>query len=224
MGNITLLHIDCMEYMKDVPDKYFDLAIVDPPYGIGDYNNYRIVDKRTGKKYISTKEKYGSIKWNDSIPNEDYFIELHRISKHQIIFGFQFYKKYLWDDLSGVIIHDFVDTSFNMSHADVAITDLQKRTTIFRYLWSGFKKEYKNPLDKNRIHPAEKPNELYRWILKNYAKTDFKIIDTHLGSGSSAIAAYDFGVKEFVGCEIDKNYSEAAVNRFNIHKMQQTLF
>ena len=216
-------NIDCMEAMARMKDNEFDLAIVDPPYGIGDYNTPALKDKRNGKVYAGSKEKYGDIKWNNAIPDESYFKELHRVSKNHIIFGFQFYAKYLWPELKGVIIHDFVDTSFNMSHADVAITNLQKRTTIYRYLWVGFKKEYNNKLDKQRIHPAEKPNDLYRWLLKNYAKEGDRILDTHLGSGSSRIAAYDMGF-DFVGYEIDGDYFEAQEKRFQNHIQQQSLF
>ena len=219
---IELLNIDCMKYMETQPDNAFDLAIVDPPYGIKDYNpNGRIVDKRNGKKWIASIEKYGAIKWNNSIPTKEYFEELKRVSKNHIIFGFQFYKKYLWDELTGVIVHDFVDHSFNMSHADVAITNLQKRVTVFEYLWSGFKKEYNNKLDKQRIHPAEKPNSLYKWLLQNYAKPGQRILDTHLGSGSSAIAAHYFGC-DFVGCEIDKEYYDAMMKRFKRETSQIT--
>ena len=208
----TLQLIDCMDFMRECPSNYFDLAIVDPPYGIGDYNNKPILDKRSGKKWISTSEKYKKINWNDTIPSKEYFEELKRVAKNHIIFGFQFYTQYLWSELKGVIIHDFVDHSFNMSHADVAITNLQKRTTVYEYLWSGFKKEYKNPMDKNRIHPAEKPNSLYKWLLKNYAKTGYKILDTHVGSGSSLVACKELGF-EYYGCEIDEEYFAKANER-----------
>lgn len=216
-------NIDCMTAMAQMKDNEFDLAIVDPPYGIGDYSVGPVKDTRTGKVNVSMTDKYGKIEWNDSIPNAEYFEMIHRVAKNHIIFGFQFYHKYLWDDLKGVIIHDFKDNNFNMSHADVAITNLQKRTTVYRYLWNGFKKEYNNKLDKNRIHPAEKPNDLYRWLLKNYAKEGDRILDTHLGSGSSRIAAYDMGF-DFVGYEIDKDYFEAQEKRFQNHIAQKNLF
>ena len=221
-AKIEVFNEDCLPAMRQMKDNEFDLAITDPPYGIGDYNNKPIVDKRNGKTYLSTSEKYGTIKWNNKIPTKDYFKELKRVAKNHIIFGFQFYKKYLWNDLKGVIIHDFVDHSFNMSHADLAITNLQKRVTVFEYLWSGFKKEYKNPLDKQRIHPAEKPNSFYKWLLKNYAKPGNRILDTHLGSGSIAIACWDMGF-DLVGYEIDKDYYEAAMKRFKNHTAQLVL-
>ena len=222
-STINLYNEDCLPAMRKMADNQYDLAIVDPPYGIGDYNTPALKDKRSGKIYAGSSDKYGEIKWNNNIPPEQYFIELKRVAKNHIIFGFQFFKKYLWDDLTGVIIHDFRDTSFNMSHADVAITNLQKRTTIFRYLWAGFRKEYNNPLDKQRIHPAEKPNDLYKWLLKNYAKEGDNILDTHGGSMGIAIACWDAGL-DLDAYEIDKDYFTDGKNRFENHKAQLQLY
>ena len=154
---------------------------------------------------------------------EEYFEELKRISKHHIIFGFQHYMKYLWEDLRGVIVHDFKDNTFNMSHADLAITDLQKRVTVFRYLWMGFKKEFKEPHDKNRIHPCEKPVSLYKWLLRNYAKPGDKLFDSHSGSGSFRIAAYDMGF-DLISCELDPDYCRDNETRFQNHIKQHNLF
>lgn len=218
-------NIDCMEVMAQMKDNEFDLAIVDPPYGIGKYDNDKpCLDKRNGKRYQSSMQKYGGMEWNNEIPPPEYFIELKRVAKNHIVFGFQYYMPHLWGDLKGLIVHDFkAPDGFPMSQGDVAITNLQKRTTVYRYMWSGFRKEFNNELDRNRIHPTEKPNDLYRWLLKNYAKEGDRILDTHLGSGSSRIAAHDMGF-DFVGYEIDKDYYEAQELRFNNHIKQQSLF
>jgi site-specific DNA-methyltransferase (adenine-specific) len=214
MGNIELLNCDCMDYMKNVPDKYFDLAIVDPPYGIGmDGTHFMASTSATKGK------NYGNKNWDSSIPTEDYFIILERISKNRIIWGFNYFPQYfgcginVWDKDNGESIHSDCELAYNSQ-----IKSIRK----FRFKWQGMLQEnmkYK----EYRIHPTQKPVQLYMWLLKNYAKPDFKIIDTHLGSGSSAIAAYDFGC-DFVGTEIDLDYYTAAVKRFEIHKMQQKLF
>lgn len=207
---IDLLHIDCMEYMATVPDKYFDLACVDPIYGCLQ-NAYREANR---SKLAKTKNYHNSI-WSQKQTPPKYFKELFRVSNHQIIWGGNYFVLpgsrcwIVWDkDNSG----DFAD-------AELAYTNFDLSVRIFKYRWNGMLQE--NMKDKEvRIHPTQKPVQLYKWLLKNYAKPTDKIIDTHLGSGSSAIAAYDFGCAEFVGCEIDKNYYDAAIKRFEIYKTQ----
>ena len=195
---VVFMHDDVFIDTKNVTDKIFKLFKNNPNYGIigvagttdlvsGVWWELRqslhgqVYHQRDGKKWLSSYDKYKRIAWNDFIPDEKYFNELKRVANNHIIFGFQHYMKYLWPELKGIIIHDFKDNSFNMSHADIAITNLQKRITVFRYLWAGFKKDFKNDLDKNRIHPCEKPNNLYRWILQNYAKPGELIFDSHSG-------------------------------------------
>lgn len=212
---IELLNIDCMEYMKDVPDKYFDLAIVDPPYGIG-------LDV-----------------WDKNIPDKIYFDVLFRISKDQIIFGGNYFNLphsqgwICWDKtfneyLRGKSLSQSHIKKENISEFELAWTSFLKKARFVRYTnlgnLQGFNENIKVDYSKqSKIHICEKPVQLYKWLLKNHSKPTDKIIDTHLGSGSSAIAAYDFGC-DFVGCEIDKEYYDAAVKRFEIHKMQQKLF
>jgi len=210
-----LILIDCMKFMKTLPDNYFDLAIVDPPYGIGDFNNKKTKKKKHNKEY--------KINWNRSAPNEQYFNELKRISKNHIIFGFQFYMKYLWDELNGVIIHDFGSTGGFGSDCDLAITNLQQRVIYFKYRWQGFIRENKEDTDKNRIHPCEKPTALYKWLLKNYAKPGDKLFDSHSGSGSFRIAAHDMGF-DLTSCEIDEDYYRDNEKRFQNHIKQNDLF
>ena len=210
-----VLNIDCMEYMADIPDDWFELAIVDPPYGIGNFSNKATDKKKHNKGY--------DIKWNDSPPDREYFNELKRVSKNHIIFGFQFYMQYLWEDLKGVIIHDFGSTGGYGSDADLAITNLQNRVTYFKYRWQGFIRDNKEPTDKNRIHSCEKPVALYKWLLKSYAKQGDKILDTHIGSGSIRFACHDMGY-ELHGCELDPDCWQAQEDRFNRHIQQDELF
>jgi len=203
-----------LEYMKTVPDKFFELAIVDPPYGVGDFR----VGCGVAKKGT---EIYKEIKWNSSIPKEEYFNELYRISKDTIVFGFQYYMKYVRG--TGIIIHNKkVPYKINLSMADCAITTLQKRVTVFDYRWHGFLQEdMKNK--ECRIHPCQKPVALYRWLLQNYAKPGYKIFDSHVGSGSSLVACVGEGF-EYVGCELDEDYYRAASERIEKVKSQGKLF
>jgi len=218
---IKITNEDNMKLMARYEDNYFDLAIVDPPYGIGDFSNKPTNKKKHNKSY--------DISWNEEIPTIEYFKELQRVSKHHIIFGFQFYIKYLWDDLKGVIIHDFGSTGGFGSDSDLAITDLQNRVTSFKYRWQGFIRGGQKEIDKQRIHPCEKPQSLYEYLLKNYAKEGNKILDTHLGSGSIAIALDNVNKIEkmnlsLIACELDNKYYKDAVNRLKNHQQQLTIF
>jgi len=228
--NIKLLNCDCMEYMKSLPDKYFDLCITDPPYGLG-LDMVTKVDgnarnNRKNRSVVSHAEK----DWNNEIPPPEYFSELHRISKHQIIWGCNYYAQYI--PAVGRIVHDKImgteNTAFNWSHADIASCSLQRRITMFRYQWGGNKQNgtinWDNTGNDARIHPTQKPIALYKWLLKNYATPDMKIFDSHLGSGSSAIAAWEFKCAEFIGTEIDLEYYDAAVASFQNHVRQMKLF
>jgi site-specific DNA-methyltransferase (adenine-specific) len=199
---IELLNIDCMEYMATCKDKQFDLAIVDPPYGIG-----------AGEMTMGSgrhKFKKG-LKWDSSIPNELYFKELFRISKDQIIWGGNYFTDYLRPSKDW-IIWDKCNPNLSFSEGEFAWQSSGTGVRIYKY-YSAL---------QDKIHPTQKPTELYKWTLHKYAQPDMKIIDTHLGSGSSAIAAYDFGC-DFVGCEIDNEYYDSARKRFETHKMQKQI-
>lgn len=199
---IKLLNIDCMEYMKTVPDKYFDLAIVDPPYGIGISRN-------------PVRQKHAKKNWDNKIPSQSYFNELFRVSSNQIIWGGNYFISYL-DSSKGFIVWDKKQPEdFSMAMCEFAWSSIQKPAKIFYYsVLAG----------DNKIHPTQKPVKLYDWILSNYSSPGQKILDTHLGSGSSAIAAHYFGVGEFVGCELDKDYYDAACKRFDLMTRQQAMF
>jgi site-specific DNA-methyltransferase (adenine-specific) len=200
-------NMDCMEGMAKYPDKYFELAIVDPPYGIG--ASEMTMGSGKNKKY-----KKGKM-WDNVIPNNIYFNELKRISKNQIIWGGNYFNLELtkswifWEGIYGDC--DFAD-------GELAWTSFNKVLRIAKIRYKGFL-----GADDIRIHPTQKPVKLYKWLLTNYAKPGDKILDTYLGSGSSRIAAYDMGF-DFVGFELDKEYFEASCKRFDTFKQQLKLF
>jgi site-specific DNA-methyltransferase (adenine-specific) len=209
--------MNCMEGMATFPDKYFDLAIVDPPYGIGigtSVGGGKPFGKNGRDKFISPKVYRG---FNDSKPPEQkYFDEIKRIAKEQIIWGGNYFISKL-TDTSCMIVWD-KDNSGNFADCELAWTSFKTAVRLFRYRWNGLLQE--NMKDKEiRIHPTQKPVALYKWILKNYAKPEYKIIDTHAGSCSSVIVFLEFGC-QWIAFEIDKDYYEAANKRIENHKRQ----
>ena len=207
-GNIHLYNCDCMELMKQIPDKEIDLAIVDPPYGIGNWVQI------TG----DLRRDANPVDWNEEShrPNQGYFDELKRISKERIIWGANYYN--CFEGGMGAIVWDKQNPNPKFSNVEIASYSKHKRVAKIEIPYYGFIGEDKN------FHPCAKPIQLYKWLLKNYSKPEHSIIDTHGGSFSSAIACYDFGTSEFIGCEIDADYFKAAVNRIKIHVSQQKLF
>ncbi len=192
---------DCMEYMRTVPDKHFALAIVDPPYGIG--ANWR---KDPHSQFYNHHSSYE----NDSIPSREYFEELMRISENQIIWGANYYTDYLPARQSWIVWNKLRDyPTQHLAEGELAWTSFNIPVRIATYMWNGAC--VCSP--RSGIHPHEKPVDLYAWLLRNYAKPGDNIFDSHLGSGSSRIAAYKLGF-DFVGCEIDKGYYEAQEKRF----------
>lgn len=208
-------NMDCIEYMKQFPDKFFELAIVDPPYfeeyGKANYTGSSVTKK--GIKRISTDIE------NWDIPDESYFNELFRVSQNQIIWGCNYYAKHI--PSAGRIVWDKKNDSSTFSKCELASHSFGVRVDIFRYMWNGMLQEnMKNK--ESRIHPTQKPVALYRWLLQNYAKQGDKILDTHLGSGSSRIAA-DMEGFDFYACELDKDYFDASCKRFDEYKKQLKL-
>lgn len=221
-------NMDCLAAMREMPDKAFDLAVVDPPYGGGSDAdaektfNGAIVGRFGGHfdKYIKAERtggtwagKYGkNIKHWDVAPSKEYFDELFRVSKNQIIWGGNYFSLpptrcfLIWKKLT-------ISENFTMAMAEYAWTNFNDNAKIFECA----------PQDPTRFHPTQKPVALYAWIFKRYAKPGDKILDTHLGSGSSRIAAYDAGL-DFVGYEIDKEYFEKQEERFAAHTAQMSLF
>lgn len=199
MPNIELFNCDCITYMRTLPDKAFDLAIVDPPYGIADK---LLKGGKTG--VVKFHEQYEKNQWDFAPPNEAYFKELFRVSRNQIIWGANYFLNLL-SPSRGIIAWDKnLGSPYNFSHFELAWTSFD---CIARRVVEGSN-------TGGRIHPTQKPVQLYNWLLKNYAEKGQRILDTHLGSGSSAIAAHYFGCN-FVGCELDPDYYAAAVERFN---------
>lgn len=214
----NIIHGDCMQLMPTYPDGYFDLAIVDPPYGIGFEEGGRWFKKQTALKNQKDNPGLEMVKkktWDQSISDHIYFDELRRISKHQIIWGGNYF------DLppTRCVIAWTKSTQMQArtySEWEMAWTSFQ---TVARYI------EIKPFFYKGtRIHPTEKPVKLYRWLYRNYAKPEYKVIDTHLGSGSNAVAAHYFGISEFVGIEKDLDYFNDARQRIDMETRQQSLF
>jgi site-specific DNA-methyltransferase (adenine-specific) len=202
-----VFNIDCIEGMKQYPDKYFELAIVDPPYGIN-------INVSMGRRKVNKKTNYHKYAGNDSsIPTKDYFNELFRISNNQIIWGGNYMTEFLKPSPCWLLW----DKGFS---EDVTFAQFELAWTSFN---STAKKYHNTPNQFNRIHPTQKPINLYKWILNKYAKQGDKILDTHLGSGSSRIAAYDMKF-EFIGFELDKDYFDASQKRFQDHINQLTIF
>ena len=208
---LELLNIDCMEYMAGLEDNAFDLAIVDPPYGIGASNTFA-GEKRKSGKGVAMKTEFKKKDWDLKIPDEQYFIELRRVCENQIIWGANYMKHFLPPSM-GWIVWDKNNGTTEFSDSEVAFTSFNRALRIYRYTWNGMLQgDMKNK--EFRIHPTQKPVRLYDWLLRNYAKEGDKILDTHLGSGSSAIAAHYLGF-DFVGCELDKHYFEASQKRID---------
>lgn len=221
MPNIKLLNMCCMEYMATVPDKYFDLAIVDPPYGI-DAANVLTGPQRKSGNGAALKTAFDKKDWDKEVPDENYFLELMRVSKDQIIWGANYMSNFLPPSM-GWIVWDKDNGTTNFSDCELAFTSFERALRKYTYTWNGMLQgDMKNK--EFRIHPTQKPRKLYDWILTNYAKPEFKILDTHLGSASSAIAAHYFGVSEFVGTELDEDYFKAAKARFERETAQIALF
>ncbi len=214
-----VFNIDCMIGMKEYPNNYFDLAVVDPPYGVGQFS--RITNSGSyNKPYSYNKINYeyaSDSKWNDDIPPKEYFTELKRVSKKQIIWGANYYN--CFSNLGGAIIwYKSPGLISQQSQCEIASISWKKQVD---YIHLKKLNGFLAPIEY--IHPCEKPVTLYEWIFKNYAKEGQKILDTHLGSGSSRIAAYNYKM-DFTGYEIDKDYFDAAEKRFQNHIAQLKLF
>lgn len=224
MVDSKVFNMDCMEAMKEMPDKFYELAIVDPPYGSGGgnwevkkrsrfgaiFDKYKI--NRTGGTWSKKYQQESNIKHWDVAPDEQYFNELFRISKEQIIWGGNYFGLppnrcfLIWKKLT-------ISESFSMAMAEYAWCSFKSNAKIFECA----------PQNSSRFHPTQKPIALYKWLLKNYAKQGDKILDTHLGSGSSRIACFDMGF-DFTGYELDKEYFDKSVERFENHISQQVMF
>ena len=215
---MTITCEDNMELMARYEDNYFDLAIVDPPYGIN-------ADKKNNGKNSDSHEKlsaakintYKTTNWDNAIPTDNFFNELKRISKRQIVWGANFF------NLQGGMLYWHKNVTMpTYSQGELAWLSWLNKIDFVDIAWHGMiQHDMKNK--EHRIHPTQKPVKLYEWLLMNYAKEGDKILDTHLGSGSIAIACHNLGF-DLTACELDKDYYEAAIKRIEQHKAQTRLF
>ena len=215
MPDIKLLHTDCMDYMATLEDNAFDLAIVDPPYGIG-AGSKGFINRNTANK--NAEKFYRENDWDKIRPTKEYFDELKRVSNTQIIWGGNYFVDLLeparcfivWDKKTG-------DNSY--ADCELALTNINGNARVFSKFWLGAHANNGTP----RIHPTEKPVQLYEWLLMNYAKEGDKILDTHLGSGSHAIACWNLNF-DLTAYELDTDYFEATTKRIEKHTRQIQMF
>ena len=232
MGRITpewnsFINADCMDYLKEFPDDYFDLAIVDPPYFTGPERR-----QYYGRKVspIGVKRTYNPSLNHWSVPGKEYFDELFRVSKEQIIWGINYFD---YPTGPGRIVWDKCNGNSSFSDCEIAFCSLHDSVRLFRYMWNGMMQgksiesgwimQGNKQLNEKRIHPTQKPVALYEWILNKYAKPRDSILDTHAGSASSLIACHRTNHK-YIGFEIDSDYYEKALKRLDEEKAQMTIF
>jgi site-specific DNA-methyltransferase (adenine-specific) len=208
-SKINLFNMDCMDFMRDKPDNYYEIAIVDPPYfetgGTPSYYNQTCSS--------STSIKPTTVDWH--LPDKAYFDELYRVSKDQIIWGCNYFTEFI-PHISRIVWHK--ETSGDFSDCELASYSKHKRVTYFRYRWNGMIQENMKKKEA-RFHPTQKPVALYKWLLQNYAKEGDKILDTHGGSMSIAIACHDAGF-DLDLCELDHDYFQAGKERLEKHQRQ----
>ena len=231
--SIELLNMDCMDYMRDLPDNTFDLAIVDPPYGIGESGktNASRGSAAGAGKWLGSRNTTGAgvpstqfahKDWDKEPPSKAYFDELERISRNQIIWGANHFIDRIGRPSSCWIVWDKVNGTTDFADCELAYTSFTTAVRKFQYMWNGMLQgDMKNR--ERRIHPTQKPVKLYQWLLSNYAQPGHRILDTHLGSASSAIAAHYAGL-DFVGTELDPDYYTEAKARFERETAQVDMF
>ena len=232
MGSIVF-NSDCVEGMKQFPDKYFDLAVVDPPYGIkADRSFVRktpAIDPRNGRPIITKPKKVGT--WDNERPKPEYFIELQRVSKNQIIWGGNYFADLL-PPKSCWIVWDKVNGGSDQADCELAWTSFNTAVRQLEYMWciaqgesavNGRRAQGNNNLWEKKYHPTQKPVILYDWLYKNYAEEGMKVLDTHLGTGSNRISAHKYKM-DFTAFEIDKEYFDKQEQRYRDFISQTTLF
>jgi len=215
---INITNEDNMKLMSRYEDNYFDLAIVDPPYGIKENSN------RINKpiKAAAKKKIYNTSLWDQDKPKKEYFNELKRVSKNQIIWGGNYFTNNLSESRVWVIWDKKSQFARQVADVEMAWTSFDGSSKLFSFQWCGMlQHDMKNK--EVRIHPTQKPVKLYEWLLMNYAKEGDKILDTHLGSGSIAIACHNLKY-DLTGCELDKEYFDSFVKRYKEHTAQIQLF
>lgn len=218
-GCVELKNMDCMDYMRDLPDNAFDVAIVDPPYGIKQDGH-----RENNRSKLAESTDYNKALWDQERPGKEYFDELRRVSKNQIIWGGNHLADLIGEYSPCWLVWDKC-TSGSFADCELAYTSFDTAVRKYEYPWNGMIQGFHGDKKKNeeRIHPTQKPIALYAWIIHNYTKPGQSIIDTHLGSGSSAIAAH-YANRKFVGIEINEGYYNAACHRFNEGNRQAVMF
>jgi len=228
-----VFNVDCMDYMRTLPDKAFELTIADPPYGIGADKPSKkpcVVRQRNGSYLRVESPDYGKKDWDARPPEQDFFNEIMRISRNVIIWGANYFGL-----AGGMIVWDKMNGDSDQYGCEIAYQSFNQRTDIVHYMWQGMfqgeccstdvnianRQQGNKQKNEVRIHPTQKPVALYAWLLKNYAKEGDRIFDPMTGSGSSRIAAYKLGF-DFVGCELDREYYEKSIERFNRECLGQT--
>ena len=224
-AQISIYNEDCLQALKAMADKQFDLAIVDPPYGIGASADSRVGGSYTvnlgGVKKKVAAKAYTPKDWDFSKPTLEYWNELKRVSKNQIVWGGNYFASNL-EDTPCWLVWNKRNGENNNADCELAWTSFKTAVRMFEWKWNGMlQQNMKNKED--RIHPTQKPVALYKWILENYAEKGSKILDTHLGSGSIAIACWDMGY-DLTAYEVDKEYYDNACKRLETHKAQLTLW
>jgi site-specific DNA-methyltransferase (adenine-specific) len=207
-----LWNIDCLEFLKVMPDKCFDLCLTDPPYGIGEANN----DNKS-RSCIAQSKDYGKADWDNKIPSKEYFDEIIRVSKNQIIFGGNYFIENLKNS-SCWIVWDKDNGNNDFADCELAWTSFKSAVRKFKWRWQGMLQENMKQKDF-RYHPTQKPLELMRWCVENYSKSTDTILDCFAGSGTTLRACKDLG-RKWVGCEIDEGYCKTAIKRL----AQEVLF
>lgn len=220
-------NMDCMKGMKGFPDKFFDLAVVDPPYFPGP-NKRRYYGRSESRECVKRREYDVLINWD--VPGKEYFNELIRVSKHQIIWGCNYFDYHFG---AGRIVWDKCRSNTTFSDGEIAFCSLHNTVKIFRYMWDGMMQgksidegwiqRGNKRRNEHRIHPTQKPVDLYRWLVREYIKPDRKVIDTHVGSASSLIAYHEAGI-QYVGFEIDENMYRKAAERLETAKRQLSIW
>ena len=221
---LDLHHADCMEIMKQYPDKHFDLAIVDPPYGINISQTFG-GEKRKSGKGAALKSAFTKKDWDSAIPNKSYFDELFRVSKNQIIWGANYFTEYLPNSM-GWLAWNKNNGTTKFSDCELAFTSYDKALRMFTYTWNGMLQQNMKTKEK-RTHPTQKPTDLYDWLINNYSEPNQKLLDTHFGSGSIALAVdranrLDNMNLHLTACEIDLDYVNASIKRISQAIKQQT--
>ena len=215
-----VFNTDCLAAMREMPDNAFDLAVVDPVYGGVTQGGYM---KNAGHTRIGGYEtEYHTALWKQEKTGAEYFAELFRISKNQVIWGGNYFQKVINQDSQCWLVWDKLNDNSKYADCELAWTSFNSATRIFRFTWDGFRQQDMKNKEK-RIHPTQKPVALYAWIFRLFAKPGMQILDTHLGSGSSRLAAWDAGL-DFTGYEIDKTYFDLQEQRFQNYIAQDNLF